>query len=29
MAGAVSPATGHSGGAARVCEAWDVPRSSF
>ena len=29
MAGSVSPATGRRYGAARVCRAWDVPRSSF
>ena len=29
MAGSVSPATGRTYGVARVCEVWDVPRSSF
>ena len=29
MAGSVSPATGHSGGVARVCRVWGAPRSSF
>ena len=29
MAATVSPATGRPYGVARVCQAWDVPRSSF
>src|SRR5918995_924599 len=29
MAATVSPATGRHCGVARVCQAWDVPRSSF
>ena len=29
MAGATSPATGRRYGVARVCQAWQVPRSSF
>jgi putative transposase len=29
MANATSPATGHRYGVARVCQVWDVPRSSF
>jgi len=29
MAQATSPATGHRYGVARVCQVWDVPRSSF
>ena len=29
MAEAISPATGHRYGVARVCRIWDVPRSSF
>lgn len=29
MAGSVSPATGRRYGVARVCQVWDVPRSSF
>ena len=29
MAATVSPATGRHYGVARVCQAWDVPRSSF
>ena len=29
MAGTVSPATGRCYGVARVCQVWDVPRSSF
>jgi hypothetical protein len=29
MAEAISPTTGHRYGVARVCQAWQVPRSSF
>jgi len=29
MAATVSPATGRHYGVARVCQVWDVPRSSF
>lgn len=29
MAATVSPATGRRYGVARVCQVWDVPRSSF